>query len=80
MKRSPYPAPAACSDRRLGAEATKALGRAMSPAVEAHLARCSACRVQRAAFDRLGETAAMPSSGVRLRLGEAARERFARRG
>lgn len=80
MKQAPYPTPAGCPDPRLGAEATRSLGRAMSPAVEAHMATCSACRAQRAAFNGLDDVAAVPPSGLRERLGRVARGCFGGRG
>ena len=80
MKRSPYPAPPACSDLRLGALATQQLGRTMSPTVKAHVAACAACRIQRAAFERLDEGPVAPAAELRVRLQQAVRERLPGRG
>lgn len=80
MKRSPYPAPPACSAPRLGALATQQLGRAMSHAVKAHVAACAACQIQRAAFERLDEGPVAPPAALRARLQRAVRERFPVRG
>jgi len=60
MKPSPYPAPGVCTEPTLGAEATQALGQAPPAAVAAHLAVCPACRLQRAAFERLDANAIAP--------------------
>jgi len=76
MRHSPYPTPAACLDPRLGAEATRLLGRATSPAVKAHLLAYLACRVQRTSFDRIDPAGAALPRRVRARLGQAARGRF----
>lgn len=65
MRASPYPAPAVCVDPDLGAEATLALGRAPSAAVEAHLAVCLACRQHRDAFDELDANAVPPAPELR---------------
>jgi hypothetical protein len=66
---SPYPAPAACVEPSLGAEATQGLGRALSKSVVAHLAICPACQLQRAAFKAAlaGAVSAEPELRDRLR-------------
>jgi hypothetical protein len=68
MSGSPYPAPAACVEPSLGAEATQALGRAPSAQVVAHLAVCPACRLERTAFDGTQASAVPPEPGLRARL------------
>jgi hypothetical protein len=68
MNRSPYPAPAACTAPRLGAEATQALGRALPTKVAAHLAACGACRLERVAFGRAALGVVPPAPGARERL------------
>jgi len=68
MTPSPYPAPPACAEPALGAEATQTLGQAPSTAVAAHLAICVACRLQRAAFERLDADAVAPPPELRTRL------------
>jgi hypothetical protein len=69
MNDSPYPAPAACVESNSGAEATQALGRALSPSVAAHLAVCPACSLQRSAFDgtQAGVVPTEPALRARLR-------------
>lgn len=57
MSVSPYPAPTACVEPRLGAETTQALGRSPPARVDVHLAVCPACQLQRAAMDGLDATA-----------------------
>ena len=68
MKESPSPAPAACVEPSLGAEATLALGRDSSLAVVAHLAICPDCRLVRAEFDAAAAGAVPPDSRMRDRL------------
>lgn len=68
MTRSPYPAPPVCTDPAIGAAVTQALGRRPPPPVASHLASCLACRIQRAAFNRLDEDAAAPSLALRARV------------
>jgi hypothetical protein len=68
MSDSPYPAPAACVEPRLGAEATQALGRALSTSVVAHLVVCVACRLARAAFKEAPAEAVRVAPEVRARL------------
>ena len=75
MSTLPYPAPPGCSAPALGVRATQALGREPSSAVAAHLGVCTACRLQRAAFDGLDGGEALPSSDVRDRLRQFVRER-----
>ena len=79
MKPSPYPAPAACAEPTLGAEATQALGQTPSAAVAAHLAVCLACRLQRAAFERLDADAMAPPPELRSTLRRLALRRFGAR-
>jgi len=76
MKRSPYPAPAACQEARFGARATQALGRALPAEIAAHVARCTACRVQRSAFAGLDAGAVEPARGMREAARRAARARL----
>lgn len=76
MTPPPYPAPPACADPPLGAQATQALGLSPSPAVAAHLAVCPACRLQRAAFARLEIVAVPPSPDLRARLRRHALGRY----
>ena len=68
MNESPYPAPAACVEPSLGAEATQALGRAPSLPVVAHLAICPDCRLVRAEFEAAAAGAVPLDSGMRDRL------------
>jgi hypothetical protein len=71
MKPSPYPAPAACTEPSLGAEATQALGHAPPAAGAAHLVSCPACQLHRAAFEKLDANAVAPApelyAGLRRR-------------
>ncbi|WP_437321475.1 hypothetical protein [Sorangium sp. So ce385] len=76
MSPSPYPAPPACTDPRLGAQATQALGASPPAAVAAHLALCPACRVQRAAFAGLGAHAVPAPPELRARLRQLALRRW----
>ncbi|AUX43217.1 uncharacterized protein SOCE26_046610 [Sorangium cellulosum] len=76
MSPSPYPAPPACSNPQLGAQATQALGRAPPPPVAAHLATCSACGLQRATFADLDTHVVSPSPDLRARLRRLALGRF----
>ena len=68
MTDSPYPAPAACVEPSLGAEASQGLGRALSKSVVAHLAVCAACRLQRAAFKGASAGAVRAEPDLRARL------------
>lgn len=61
-------APAACIDPDLGARATQAQGRPCAPPVAAHLTACLACRIQRAAFEKLDERAVATSPELRAWL------------
>ncbi|KYF50066.1 hypothetical protein BE08_29885 [Sorangium cellulosum] len=65
---SPYPAPPACTDPQLGAQATQALGLPPPGAVATHLAVCPACRLQHAAFAGLDAHAVPPSPALRAHL------------
>jgi hypothetical protein len=47
------PAAAGCVEPELGARARQALGRALSPALRAHLDACLACAVERASFNAM---------------------------
>jgi len=76
---SPYPAPAACVEPRLGAEATQALGRALPASVVEHLGVCAACRIERAAFQGAPAGAVAMAPGLRARLRERALREEARR-
>jgi hypothetical protein len=76
MSQPPYPAPLACSEPPLGAQATQWLGHSPPPPVAAHLAVCAACRLERAAFARLDEHALPPSPELRARLRKLVQRRF----
>ncbi|WP_437718789.1 hypothetical protein WMF45_21675 [Sorangium sp. So ce448] len=76
MTTSPYPAPPACTEPLLGAQATQALGSPPPAAVAAHLAVCSACRLQRAAFAGLDAHAVPPSPALRAHLRRLALRRL----
>ncbi|MEZ4299567.1 MAG: hypothetical protein R3B70_31755 [Polyangiaceae bacterium] len=53
MSPLPYPAPVACTEPTLGAQATHALGQALSERLSRHVASCRACQLQRRAFNEL---------------------------
>ncbi|WP_437311696.1 hypothetical protein [Sorangium sp. So ce388] len=77
MSSSPYPAPPACIDPRLGAQATQSLGLPPPATVAAHLAICASCRLQRAAFAGLDAHAVPPSPALRAHLRRLALRRLA---
>ncbi len=68
MSDSPYPAPAACVEPRLGAEATQGLGWALSKSVVDRLAVCMACWMTRAAFNGAPASAVCAEPELRVRL------------
>jgi hypothetical protein len=76
MSPSPYPAPPACTDLLLGAQATQALGLPPPADIAAHLAVCASCRLQRAAFAGLDAHAVPPSPALRARLRRLALRRL----
>ena len=68
MSTHPYPVPIACVEPSAGARATQSLGQPPATAVAAHLAVCTACRIQRLAFADLDEHAVPPTAAVRGRI------------
>ena len=76
MSPSPYPAPPACIDPQLGAQATQSLGMPPPAVVAAHLTVCASCRLQRAAFAGLDAHAAPPSPAFRAHLRRLALRRL----
>lgn len=58
----------ACTEPALGAAATRALGRPLSPPLAAHVGACLACLLERRAFDSLDEHEVAPSAALRNRI------------
>ena len=63
----------ACIDPDLGQAAARALGRIPSEAVATHRAACSACELERLAFDSLDEHTVEPSPVLRAWVRSVAR-------
>jgi hypothetical protein len=62
-----------CVDPRLGTDATLALGRTPTAAVEAHRAVCRTCALELLGFESLGEFAVHAPAALRARLSTLAR-------